>query len=235
VSPTLRRFIQTYRGSSCPTLAELDSGDTVVVKLRGSGNGTEALLGEYVVNRLAHAAGFPVPAPLIVQLPENFPWNYGTDEFHDLVRQSAGSNLGLAVIRGARPLPTSRYPQIPPNLVSQIVTLDRTFSNWDRTDQSGNLVEDDTGQVWFVDHGSCRFLQEGNRAVLPPLPAHHSFRAQQHAFDPAWLETIDDQLVAAVATEAPAAWLQAVGTTPQNLSAALQARLQLARSSGLAG
>ena len=226
---TLRRFLKTYRGSSCPTLAELDSGGAVVVKLRGSGNGAEALASEYVVNRLAQAAGFPVPAPLIVNLAGDFPWDYGTDEFHDLVRKSAGPNLGLAVIPGARPLPVDRYGKLAPAQVSQVVALDRTFSNWDRTDPSGNLLEDQAKQVWFVDHGSCRFLLERDRAVLPPLPWQHSFLSRQETFDATWLELIDDALVASVARELPETWLTEIRFTREELLAAIRARLRLAR------
>lgn len=230
VADTVLRFLETYRGSSCPTLAELASGNRVVVKLRGSGNGAEALVSEYVVNRLAHAAGFPVPAPCLVHLPEDFSWKYGTDEFHDLVRKSPGPNLGLAVIPGARQLPLPRYGQLPAALVSQIVTLDRTFSNWDRTDQSGNLLEDGAQQVRFVDHGSCRFLQERNPIPLPPLPPQHSFLGRQDSFDATWLEVIDDALVASVAQEVPETWLAETGLTPDKLLTAIRARLELARA-----
>jgi hypothetical protein len=230
VADILVRFLETYRGSSCPTLAELASGHHVVVKLRGSGNGAEALASEYLVNRLAHATGFPVPAPRVVQLPEDFPWAFGTDEFHDLVRKSAGPNLGLEVVPGGRPLATERYQQLPATVVSQIVTLDRTFANWDRTGQSGNLLEDRAHQAWFVDHGSCRFLHEGNPAILPPLPSSHIFIQHAERFDPAWLEGIDDELVARIAREVPPAWLAEMEFTPDKLLAATRARLALARA-----
>lgn len=229
--PTLLRFLETYRGSSCPTLSELDSDERVVVKLRGSGNGAEALASEYVVNRLAHAAGFPVPAPLIVDLPDGFPWNYGTDEFHYLVRKSPGPNLGLALIPGARPLRAGRIDELPSALVSQIVTLDRAFSNWDRTRQSGNLLESRTGQVWLVDHGSCRFLLERERTSLPPLAGQHVWQAQQDRFDPSWLEAIDDPLLARVADEIPLPWLEEIRLNRNELLAAMRARLALVRTS----
>jgi len=227
--PTVLRFLETYRGSSCPTLSELDSGARVVLKLRGSGNGAEALVSEYLVNGLTQATGFPVPAPAVVQLPDSFPWRYGTDEFHDLVRKSGGPNLGLAVITGARPFPLERKARLRAALVSQIVTLDRTFSNWDRTEQSGNLLEDRDGQLHFVDHGSCRFLQEGERAALPLLPAQHCFFPRHDAFDATWLEGIDDALVTRVAEEIPELWLAEIGLTRAKVSALTRARLALAR------
>lgn len=229
MAETLLRFLETYRGSSCPTLAELTSGATVVVKLRGSGNGAEALASEYLVNRLTHAAGFPVPAPVIIQLPESFPWNYGTDEFHDLVRKSGGPNLGLAVIPGVRSFPPARYEQLSASLISQIVTLDRTFSNWDRADLSGNLLEDRSGQIWFIDHGSCRFLHETDRSLLPPLPANHSFLHHQETFDAAWLETIDDVLVTHAVAELPEAWLSEMAMARDRILAGVRVRLALAR------
>ena len=54
----LAQFIEMYRGSSFPTRSVTTAGETCVVKMRGSGNGAEALVSEFVVNRLAHAAGF---------------------------------------------------------------------------------------------------------------------------------------------------------------------------------
>lgn len=228
---SLLRFLETYRGSSCPTLAELASGRRVVVKLRGAGNGAEALVSEYLVNRLAHGAGFPVPAPCLVDLADNFPWRYGTDEFHDLVRKSSGPNLGLAVIPGARPLALDRYGGLGATIVAQLVTLDRTFSNWDRTDQSGNLLVDRNGEVHFVDHGSCRFLHETEQRALPPLPANHHFRSRRDAFDATWLEAIDDAAVATATQEIPETWLAEMKFTRERLRAAVHARLAVARES----
>lgn len=69
----LTRFLETYRGSSFPTRAVMGDGSEWVVKLRGAGNGAGALLSEFVVNRLASAAGLPVPEVCVVDLPEGFP------------------------------------------------------------------------------------------------------------------------------------------------------------------
>ena len=229
MTTTLLRFIETYHGSSFPTLADLVSGVPAVVKLRGAGNGAAGLLSEFVVNRLAYEAGLPVPDAIVVHLPPNFPWNYGTDEFYDLVKKSPGANLGLAVITGAKALPAESYSALPAALVSQIVTLDRTFSNWDRTELSGNIVLDERHRIWLVDHGSCRFFQPRDWEALPRLPANHRFLAQEDTFDAKWLDAIDANIVADIVGEIPADWLKDLGTTPETIAAAIHARLALAR------
>jgi hypothetical protein len=223
------RFLKTYRGSAFPTLAELASGEQVIIKLRGAGNGAESLLSEYIVNRLAHLAGLPVPDASIVSLPDDFPWEYGTDEFHDLVMKSPGANLALTVIPRAQPLAPDRHAELPAHFISQVVTLDRTFSNWDRTPASGNLLTDTRGQLWIVDHGSCRFLHEGRLETLPALPPNHCFSDARDSFDASWLDLLDAAAVQAVAADIPEIWLRETRRTRAEIVEGVNTRLAAGR------
>ncbi len=207
----LTRFLETYRGSSFPTRSELDDGSTCVVKMRGAGNGSAALLSEFVVNRLARAAGLPVPDALVVEIAAGFPWEFGTDEFHDLVQKSPGPNLGLTWIEGARAVSAADYNALPHELVSQVVTLDLAFANWDRPTRSGNLLEDRRGRRWIVDHGSCRFLFQPCANGPRVLPPDHAFAGWEGTDDARWLRAVDAALVAEVVAEIPDLWLSEAG------------------------
>ncbi len=155
---TLKRFVESFPGSSFPTLSETEAGGTWVVKMRGAGNGADCLVSEYLVNRIAHQAGLPVPDACIIEIPGGHPWTFGTDEFDDIVQKSTGPNLGLTLIPDARRTVPEGYDSLAADMISQMVTLDLAFSNQDRSRASGNLLRDAAGLDWIVDHGGCRFL-----------------------------------------------------------------------------
>lgn len=178
----------------------------------GAGNGVRSLISEYIVNRIASAAGLPVPDAFIVEIPNDFPWEFGTDEFYDLVLKSRGPNLGLAWIEGAEPVPAGDYNHLPQDLVSQVVTLDLTFSNVDRPATNGNLLRDRRGRHWIVDHGSCCFLFPSQSPSTRLLPAGHAFSGWEAAFDPRWLQGSSPATIETTADELPQAWLTQVGT-----------------------
>jgi hypothetical protein len=199
-----------------------------VVKLRGAGNGASSLLSEFVVNRLAHAAGLPVPNAFVVNIPLGFPWDFGTDEFYDLVKKSPGPNLALEWIDGAAQVSPKRYNLMPDDLVSQIVTLDLAFANRDRSARSGNLLEDRRG-TWIVDHGGCRFLFQQNFSPVLKLPEDHVFSGWEDAYDPAWLNPITPELIAETIAEIPDVWLIETQLTPEAITQIVSATLQDAR------
>ncbi|PTY07452.1 hypothetical protein DB347_09130 [Opitutaceae bacterium EW11] len=213
---TLRRFLKAFHGSSIPTLCETDDGAVCVIKLHGAGNGPESMISEYVVNRIASAAGLPVPPPLIVDLPADYPWNFGTDEFFDIVRKSGGPNLGLAYLGDTKPLPCDAYASVSPALIAQVVTLDLIFSNVDRRCASGNLLQDDRGQAWIVDHGSCRFLhRESPSSQLTP---GHAFTGSEHLRNPQLLPPVSPRFLEAIVGDLPDPWLRGAAITREHVA-----------------
>ncbi len=223
------RFVEMYQGSSFPTRSETTEGETCVVKMRGAGNGAAGLLSEYLVNRLAHAAGLPAPDAFVVDIPAGFPWNFGTDEFHDLVQKSPGPNLGLAWLDGARPAPPASYNSLPHDLVSQIVTIDLVFANRDRSMRSGNLLEDRARRHWIVDHGSCRFLFQPVAGAMQTLPPDHAFAGWEDAFNPHWLKPISPALVVQTIDEIPDEWLAETQLTRDDIARTMGDRMARAQ------
>ncbi len=229
MAQSLLRFIEMFRGSSFPTLSATTTGQLCVIKMKGVGNGAGALLSELVVNRLAHAIGLPVPDAFVVRIPAGFPWSFGTDEFQDLVKKSAGPNLGLEWLADAKPLPPGQYSSLPSDFISQVVTLDLVFLNFDRSSLSNNLLEGGRQKLWIIDHGSCRFLFPIKTPAPRLLPADHIFSGRENAFEPRWLNPITPALIAETAGEIPDEWLGEMRLTRMDLIEAIEARLRFAQ------
>jgi hypothetical protein len=225
----LGRFHETYRGSSFPTRGETADGEVCVIKLRGAGNGSTALLSEFLVNRLASRADLAVPDVFILEIADGHPWDFGTDEYYDLVRKSAGPNLALRFVEGAKPLAVSLYGCLPKEIISQVVTIDLTFGNLDRSFQSANLLRDDRGGHWIIDHGSCRFLFQQHARPAKGLPTDHVFAGTEKAFDRSWVEKMSaPALISDTVSELPDAWLADVRLSRHELVFRIQARLKSA-------
>lgn len=208
----LSRFIETFRGGSFPTLSETADGEQVVIKMRGAGNGAGALLSEFLVNRLAHLAGLPVPDVRVVEIAVDHPWEFGTDEFDDLLQKSPGPNLGICWIPDAVQLGAEEVNALPEEFISQVVTLDLAFSNLDRSAASCNLLRQSSGEKWIIDHGSCRFLFRRG-AISHSLAKDHLFHGREQSFDARWLEPLQPSLVAETVAEVPDSWLAEEGFT----------------------
>src|SRR4051794_32167078 len=91
------------RGSSRPIVADTRAGERIV-KLRGAGQGTGALVAEVIVAELAEALGLLVPPRSLVILPEQIETADWDDELDDLLEASVGVNLGFDFLRGAADL-----------------------------------------------------------------------------------------------------------------------------------
>lgn len=67
------RYITPLReGGSLPALAEADDGFKYVVKFRGAGHGTKALVSELIGGEIARAAGLRVPELVFLDIDEDF-------------------------------------------------------------------------------------------------------------------------------------------------------------------
>ena len=66
--------------------------------------------------------GWPVPDVAWIDIPQDFPWTFGTDEFDDIVQKSYGWNLGIAYIPDATPM---GLPQID---LSDSLLLNRIYT-----------------------------------------------------------------------------------------------------------
>ncbi len=168
---TVTRYITPLReGGSLPALAEADDEFKYVLKFKGAGHGTKALIAELLGGEIARTLGLPVPELVFAHLDEAFGRTEADEEIQDLLQFSEGLNLALHYLSGAinyDPVVTV----VDEKLASQIVWLDAYITNVDRTFRNTNMLiwhKD----LWLIDHGASfyfhhSFTDPKGHAVLP--------------------------------------------------------------------
>lgn len=153
----VNRYIMPLReGGSLPALAEADDGFKYVVKFRGAGHGSKALVAELIGGLTAKRLGFRIPEIVFVYLDEAFGRTEGDEEIQDLLQNSKGLNIGLHFLSGALtfdPITT----RIDSQTASRIVWMDAFLSNVDRTVRNTNMLMWHD-QLWLIDHGATLYF-----------------------------------------------------------------------------
>lgn len=167
------RYIAPLReGGSLPALAEADDGFKYVVKFRGAGHGTKALIAELIGGEIARTLGLRVPELVFLNLDEAFGRSEGDEEIQDLLRSSRGLNLGLHFLSGALtfdPVAVATDPL----LASQVVWLDSYLTNVDRTTSNTNMLLW-YRELWLIDHGASLYFHHAwdnwQKHIVNPFP-----------------------------------------------------------------
>jgi hypothetical protein len=154
------RYITPLReGGSLPAITEADDEFLYVLKFRGAGQGTKALIAELLGGEIARALGLRVPELVFAMLDEGFGRMERDEEIQDLLKFSVGLNLGVHYLSGAISFdPTVN--KIEPPLASQIVWLDSFLMNVDRTAKNTNMLYWNK-QLWMIDHGASLYFHHG--------------------------------------------------------------------------
>ena len=151
------RYIMPLReGGSLPALAEADDSFKYVVKFRGAGHGTKALIAELIGGEVARVLGFRVPELVFLNLDEAFGRSEGDEEIQDLLQGSRGLNMGLHFLSGALPFDPV-VTEVDEKLASQVVWLDALLTNVDRTVKNTNMLMWHK-ELWLIDHGASLFF-----------------------------------------------------------------------------
>ena len=153
------RYIMPLReGGSLPALAEADDGFKYVVKFRGAGHGTKALIAELIGGEIARMLGFRLQELVFLNLDEAFGRSEGDEEIQNLLQGSRGLNLGLHFLSGALPFDPV-VTEIDGKLASQVVWLDALLTNVDRTTINTNMLMWHK-ELWLLAHGASLFFQQ---------------------------------------------------------------------------
>lgn len=151
------RYIEPLReGGSLPALVEADDEFYYVMKFRGAGQGTKALISEVICGEMARALGFKVPELVFLELDERFGQSEADEEIQDLLKFSVGLNMGLHFLSGSITYDPS-VTQVDSYLASKIVWFDAFTTNIDRTARNTNMLMWHD-ELWLIDHGAALYF-----------------------------------------------------------------------------
>jgi hypothetical protein len=193
---------------------EADDDGLYVLKFRGAGQGTRALVAEVIVGELARALGFLVPELVLAELDPVLGRAEPDPEIQDLLVASAGLNLGVDFLPGALPFnPASKHAPAP-ELAADIVWLDTLVTNVDRTAKNPNLLwwHD---RLWLIDHGAALYFHHAptrdpaHALTRFPAIAEHvllPYASSIRSADARLAPRIDDDLLQSIAFAPPGEW-----------------------------
>jgi hypothetical protein len=165
------RYVSPLReGGSLPGLLEAEDDGIYVVKWTGAGQGPLALVAEVIGTELARAVGLRVPELAVIEVDARLAEAEPDPEIQDLLRASAGSNLGVDFLPGAVPF----EPPTSPSLAADVVWLDGWLMNVDRTARNPNLLTWHR-EMWLIDFGAALYPQHATHDLAAkatrPFPA----------------------------------------------------------------
>src|SRR6185369_14374191 len=151
------RYVTPLReGGSLPAIIEADDDGMYVLKFRGAGQGTKALIAEVIAGELARKLALPVPELVFVILDPEIAKTEPDPEIQDLIRASGGLNLGLDYLPGSVMFdPVAEKPEA--DLASRIVWFDAYVTNVDRTPRNANMLMWHR-KLWLIDHGAALYF-----------------------------------------------------------------------------
>ena len=230
---TVTRYVTPLReGGSLPAVVEADDLGMYVLKFRGAGQGVRALMAEIIAGGIARALGLPVPEVVLAQLDPALAQTEPDPEIQDLIRASAGLNVGLDYLSGAVNFDPSA-DVVTEDFASRLVWFDTLVSNVDRTARNTNLLMWHR-QPWLIDHGaSLTFHHAWNGTVAdagkPFAPiAEHVLLPRADALAQADAELaarLTPAVLQAIEAQVPQEFLDAAGVPPGGYAAYFQARL----------
>ncbi|MFC8430537.1 HipA family kinase [Streptomyces sp. NPDC057253] len=218
---TAVRYVTPLRsGGSVPAVVEADDLGTYVVKFTGSAQGRKALVAEVIVGELARALGLRFPELVLVHFDPAIADSEPHQEVRDLHTASAGVNLGMDYLPGARdftPEVAKTFP-VDPVEAGRIVWLDALTVNVDRTVHSSNLMIWPTlgvapPRLWLIDHGAALVFHhrwEGTDPAKSYDLRHHAlghYGPDVRAADAELAPKVTLDLLREVTAAVPDAWL----------------------------
>jgi hypothetical protein len=190
-----------------------------VLKFRGAGQGSKALIAELLGGEIMRAAGMKVPEIVFANLDESFGRTEPDEEIQDLLRNSEGINLGLHYLSGAITYDPAA-DHVSDALAARIVWLDSLLTNVDRTPRNTNMLTW-RGDLWLIDHGAALYFHHSwqnweEQSIKPFVQIRdHVFLARAitgiREADEEMKRLLTRDRIAAIVSVIPGAWLSGHG------------------------
>ncbi len=143
-------------GGSLPAIVEAEDDGMYVVKFRGAGQGTKALIAELLAGEIARKLGFRVPEIVFAELSAEFGRIEPDPEIQDLLKASVGQNLALDYLPGSITFDPV-VDTVNAELAAKIVWFDAFVMNVDRTPRNANMLMWHK-ELWLIDHGAALYF-----------------------------------------------------------------------------
>jgi hypothetical protein len=201
-------------GGSLPALVAGEDGEKYVMKFKGAGQGTKALIAEWIGGEIARKLGFLVPKIVIGTLDVGFGRSEPDEEIQDLLKTSVGSNLLMSYLSGAITF-DANVTKINPMVASMIVWLDTYITNVDRTVRNTNMLMWQK-ELWLIDHGAALYFHHNwdnweAHAVKPfSMIKNHVFMPIANKLNEAneiMKAELDEAFISGVVDQLPDEWL----------------------------
>jgi hypothetical protein len=212
---TATRYVTPLReGGSLPGLMEADDLGTYVVKWRAAGQGVKVLAAEVVCGELARRLSLPVPALVTVDVAPELAVGEPDQEVQELLRNSAGVNLGMDYLPGALDFEAG-VAAVSPELAGRVLWFDALIGNVDRSWRNPNMLFWH-GRLHLIDHGAALTFHHnwpGAAAAVTRAydAAQHALiecDPDVHAADTALGPLVTRPLLTDVLAQVPDAWLE---------------------------
>jgi len=212
---TVERYIMPFKeGGSLPALADADDGFSYVLKFRGAGQGTRALIADFTGGMIAKALGLRIPELVFAQLDPAFGQSEPDEEIQDLLKKSHGINLGVSYLSKAVTFdPAATFVQ--PDLADMILWLDAYIMNVDRTVKNTNMLVWHK-ELWLIDHGASLYFHHNMESWQQLAPSPFS-NISQHVLrhsgqdirgaDKRAKELLTPELITEIVDNIPEDWL----------------------------
>jgi HipA-like protein len=211
----MRYIVPLREGGSLPAIAEADDGFMYVLKFKGAGQGTKALIAELIGGLLAKTLGLKIPEIVFAQLDTAFGRTEPDEEIQDLLKASTGINIALHYLSGAISFDPA-VTIIDEELASKIVWLDSFICNVDRTVRNTNMLIWNK-ELWLIDHGASlyfhhswqTFLQQAERP-FEQVKDHVllKYASKLKETDALFHSILSDEKIDSIVSLIPGEWLQ---------------------------
>ena len=209
------RYVTPLReGGSLPAIVEADDDGMYVLKFRGAGQGSKALIAELVAGEIARSLGLLVPEIVFMELDPDLARTEADPEIRSLIKASAGLNLALDYLPGSVTFdPVAEKPDA--NVASSIVWFDAFVTNVDRTPRNTNILVWHK-RLWLIDHGAALFFHhswdnhaERSRDPFPQIRDHVllQFASSLGEIDSNMAARITPEIIRSIVGLIPDGWL----------------------------